>query len=256
MLGQYFLAYKRWQDLDYQLAVSGKDVQSALSRENEEIGKKLMDLRDQYQSNLPVLPLSRCPFSSKVLYHSLDHYGIDGLWWNYEAPMRPVENVPATFHSITGALSLKTPIETAPFLCVPGPAVPYVIPEILKNEQISAVLSSVAIGRHQGYVITYFADNPSVPVPRVNSWGMDHWEVLDSRGTYLWDSNPVLMGMLDFQIDRWIGKGKLHWIEPGDQTVTLRQGATGCPYLSVPGSKEIQKIRNGALLGTGKKEGN
>jgi hypothetical protein len=255
LLNQYFPAYKRWQDLDYQLAVSGENDQDALTRETDQLGRNLMDLRDQYRSHLPVIPLSRCPFSSQVLYHSIDHYGIDGLWWNYNAPMRPVENCPATFHSITGALSLETPIENAPFLCVPGPAIPYIIPDILGNEHIEAVLSAITIGRHQGYVMMYYTDNPLTPVPRANSWGMDYWEILDYLGTYRWDSSPFSWESFDFQIDRWIAKGKLHWIEPGDRTFTLRQGTDKCPYLTFAGTKNIQMIRNGELIDTGEQEG-
>jgi hypothetical protein len=255
LLDRYFPAYKRWQDLDYQLAVSGETGQDALARERDQLGRNLTDLRDQYRKNLPVLPLSRCPFSLQVLYHSLDPFGIDGLWWNYEAPVRPVESLPATFHAITGALSLEPPIEPAPFLCVPGPAAPYVIPDILGNKHIAAVLSAIPIGRHQGYVIAYYADNPPVPVPRADSWGMDHWELLDYLGTYRWDSSPLSGDRLDFRIDRWIANGKLHWIGPGDRTCTLREGADNCPYLDLAGTREIQRIRKGESINTGEPEG-
>lgn len=255
LLNQYFPAYKRWQELDYQLAVSEEKDQDSLSLEKDQIGKNLMYLRDLYRLNLPVIPISRCPFSSQVLYHSIDHFGIDGLWWNYDAPMRPVENCPATFHSITGALSLETPIENAPFLCVPGPAIPYVIPDILGNEHIEAVLSAINIGRHRGYVMTYYTNNLSISAPRANSWGMDYWEILDYLGTYRWDSSPISEESLDFQIDRWIAKGKLHWIEPNDRTYTLRQGTDTCPYLTLAGTKKIQMIRNGELIDTEEQEG-
>ena len=250
LLDQYFSLYTRWQDHDYQLSVSGKKEDGALTRVADKLGMDLMSLRDQYRSNLPVLPLSRCPFCSQVIYHSLDNFGIDGLWWNYEAPVRPVENLPATFHAITGALSLETPPEKAPFLCVPGPAVPYVIPEILKNEHIEAVLSAIPVGRHQGYVMMYFTEDPAIPVPRADSWGMDCWEILDCQGIYRWDSSPVSEKSLDFKIDRWMSKGKLHWIEPGDRTCTLHEGTDTCPYLALDGTRKIQRIWNGELRTT------
>jgi len=250
LLDRYFREYNRWQDLDYRLAVSDGNGQEALVSEADQLGRDLMDLRDQYRSNLPVLPLSRCPFCSQVLYHSLDTFGIDGLWWNYESPVRPVENLPATFHAITGALFLKDPLENAPFLCVPGPAAPYVIPGILENEHIEAVLSAVPVGRHQGYVITYYTDRPGISLPRPDSWGMNRWEILDSQGIYRWDSGPVFGKSPDFVLDRWISKGKLHWIEPGDRTCLLHEGTDNCPYLASQGIKKIQRIRNGERIMT------
>ena len=80
-----------------------------------------MDLRARYQAGLPFLPVSRCPFSRQVVYHSLDPFGTDGLWWNYTAPVRPVENLPVTFHGITGALALNGPPDTCPVPLRAGP---------------------------------------------------------------------------------------------------------------------------------------
>ncbi len=123
LLDRYFPAYQRWRDLSFDLSVSRGTGQDPRLPEIEQLDRTLMGLRDQYRSNLPVLPLSRCPFSSQVLYHSVDPYGIDGLWWNYEAPVRPVETLPSTFHSFTGALHLVEPVEIAPFTGVLGPGV-------------------------------------------------------------------------------------------------------------------------------------
>jgi len=255
LLDRYFPAYRRWQDLNFDLSVSRGAGQDPKLQEMGELDRLLTGLRDQYRANLPFLPLSRCPFSAQVLYHSLDPYGIDGLWWNYDAPVRPVENLPPTFHSITGALYLEGPPENAPFTCAPGPGLPYIVPEVLANDHMRAVLSTVMVGRHTGYAVVYFSDIAPVPVQRLNSWGMNHWEAVDLHGGYGWGSDTIRAGQFDFDISGWIKKEKLSWIRPGDGTLTLQEGLAGCPYLSLTGTKNIQRLRNGNIVETGDKEG-
>lgn len=41
--------------------------------------------------------------------------------------------------------------------------------------------------------------------------------------------------------------GKLLWIAPGDESITLRQGVEGCPYLGLEGPRELAFIKNGKV---------
>jgi len=247
LLDQYFPAYKRWQDLDYQISVAGNSVPDDLTREYDLFDRQLADLRSRYEAGLPFLPVSRCPFSSQVVYHSIDPFGIEGLWWNYTAPVRPMENLPVTFHAITGALRMKGPAGNAPFVCVPGPGVPYVVPEILGNEHITAVLSSLPIGNHSGYIIMYFSDTEGVLAPRPDSWGMNHWELLDRNGAYQWGEGSVGIYRAGFDLTQWIEKKKLLWIRPKDRTLALQSGIAGCPYLGFDGTRKLQRVRAGIV---------
>jgi hypothetical protein len=254
LLGRYFPAYQRWQDIDYQLAVAGSTSQPDLTKEYDELGRSLMDLRARYQAGLPFLPISRCPFSRQVVYHSLDPFGTDGLWWNYTAPVRPVENLPVTFHGITGALSLNGPPEQAPFLCVPGPGAPYVLPAVLSPDHVKAVVSTIPIGSHTGYAILYFTSREQDPAPRPDSWGMDHWEQLGRSGTFEWGESTPAAQKADFGLAPWIEKEKLLWIRKEDHTLTLKSGTEGCPYLGISGTHGIQRIRAGRVWQDGEQE--
>ena len=111
----------------------------------------------------PVPPGIPCPFSRQVVNHSLDPFGTDGLWWNYTAPARPLENLPVTFHGITGALALNGPPETprssacrAQELRVCDARRPF-------PGHVTAVVSTVMIGRHTGDAILYFTSKEQAP---------------------------------------------------------------------------------------------
>lgn len=247
LLDRYFPAYRRWQDLDYRISVAGDTVPEDLEKEHAQLDRQLTALRSQYLAGLPFLPLSRCPFSGQVVYHSIDPFGIEGLWWNFAAPVRPVENLPVTFHAITGALRMKGPAGNAPFLCVPGPGAPYVLLELLGNVHIRAVISSLPVGNHMGYVVMYFSDMEGVRVPRPASWGTDRWELLDRNGSYRWGEGTVRIRNAGFDLAPWIENKKLLWIRPGDRTLALRSGIAGCPYPGSDGTRKIQRVREGRV---------
>jgi hypothetical protein len=247
LLARYFTAYARWRDLDFALSAVKNSGADPRVPELERLSRDLMELRDQYRGGLPFLPVSRCPFSAQVLYHSVDPYGIDGLWWDYDAPIRPVENYPPTFHSMTGALGLAEPVENAPFTCAPGPGIPYVVPEVLSSPSVRAVVSALTVGRHRGYVIAYYSEVNPLPVPRLSTWGSSQWNVLDTRGTFSWGSGIITSAQCDFDLTPWIRNEKLLWIQPGDSGLTLRNGEAGCPFLALAGTHGRQLIRNGKI---------
>lgn len=247
LLDRYFPAYRRWQDLDYRISVAGNTVPADLAKEYDTAGDTLNDIRSQYLAGLPFLPLSRCPFSGQVVYHSIDPFGIEGPWWNYAAPVRPVENLPVTFHAFTGALRMKGPAGNAPFLCMPGPGVPYILPEVLGNVHIRAVISSLAIGNHTGYVVMYFSDTEGLRVPRPAVWGTDRWELLDRNGSYRWGEGTVRIRSAGFDLVPWLEKKKLLWIRPGDRALALQSGTGGCPFLGIDGTQKLQRVRAGSV---------
>ena len=51
---------------------------------------ELLGVVREYEEGLPRLPLSRCPLTGEVQVHSFDPFGLDGPWWNFEAPARPL----------------------------------------------------------------------------------------------------------------------------------------------------------------------
>jgi hypothetical protein len=121
------------------------------------------------------------------------------------------------------------------------------IPRLLKLPSIAAVLSSVKIGPHQGYVITYFGNPPPQQVPRVNTWGANTYTFLDENGKYCWDSEPEHPFDFDFDLEPWISQGLLRWIAPEDAKLTLHDKVDGCPYLGLEGRKKSLVIYKGKV---------
>lgn len=219
-----------------------------------EVERIRSELRRRYLATLAPVAVSRCPFTDEVLTYPMDIVDLDGPFWDVENPVRlPPPETPETFVGLAGALRVSTdedagagPGEVAyfPFLARPGPEVPYVIPEVLSVEGVVAVVSTLSVGPHRGYPIAYFAapGTDREGVPTVDEWGSDRaWRRDRARG-WVWDSSGVDEDDFDYDLGPWVDEGKLRWIEPGDETSTVRSGRQRCPYLDLPGRREVTRI--------------
>jgi hypothetical protein len=226
-------------DRIFQLFEAGDETnqQAALNQE-------MTRLVDRYREGLPVAAVSRCPHSGSLLNWAIDTMGLDGLWWNSDSPIRPIETPPATFFALCGAMQLASPVEPAPFIAEPGPGRPFVVPRLLEYRQIKAVLSTLPIGPHTGYVITYFADPMLYTEERLSDWGSNHYQYTDESGT-VWTNPGPVADARDFDLAPWITSGQLLWIRPGDASLTLRSDLETCPFLDLPGVTQEQFVQNG-----------
>lgn len=242
LLKRYFQELEAWREqdlLESVQTVTDPCQQARLERQE----RRLMRWRQAYEDLIPRVPLSRCPFSQEVLNHSFDSFGLDGLWWNFEAPVRPHQELPPTFFAFTGAVMLKPPLEVAPFLCKPGPGVPYVVPRLLQYPNLKAVIRELSVGHHRAFAITYFAQPIPQHLPRANSWGTDFYSTSD-RG---WSTVSEQPDELDFDLKPWIERGKLLWIPPHDSTLSLYRQSQDCPYLNLDGTRATQRLEQGQL---------
>jgi hypothetical protein len=247
LLDEYFAAQQGLDEVSALIGRStGTDAQRLMEHEHF-YRQQTLAMESQYKAGVPVIELSRCPFTGDVMRHSLDHFGLDGLWWNYEISIRPISPLLKSYVALTGAVKLDGPVLRAPFVCKPGPEVPYVIPRLLTRQEITAVLSSVRIGSNTGYAITYFGNPPPPKIPLINTWGCDTYSYLDEKGDYHWDSEPGSPNDFDFNLEPWISKGRLRWIYPGDTTLTLRKEVSACPYLGLEGRKKSLIIYEGKV---------
>jgi hypothetical protein len=203
-------------------------------------------LREEYEAGLPVVPLARCPFTGVVFAHTLDTEGLDGLWWQYDLPIRGYDERPPTFFALTGAVALSGEPEPAPFDRRPGPEVPYVLARMLLHDDVKAVVSSVPIGPHTGYAVTYFARPVPPMLQRMNDWGTAIYTYETASAPELWDGVEEENEVLDLDLARWIDSGDLLWIAPGDASLALRSTSAGCPYVGLEGSAEFAVIEGGA----------
>jgi hypothetical protein len=210
----------------------------------------LKELRKQYSSKVPIIPLCRCPYCHTVNFLSLDYYGLDGLWWRYDESWRNWEQqqVCSHFWTLSGAMHLAEPIIPAPFEALPGPEVPFVIPHALENYPIQAVITQIQVGAHTAYPIAYFSASKPMQVEKSFpewSYAGAVWVQEDNRLEA--DLTPYyeLNTTADFDIARWIEQGKAWWIEPDDSSFTLQNSLKSCPYLSLSGRREILYVYRG-----------
>lgn len=226
--------------------------EKAIKLEDSETEKEeLSDMVNIYLESLSKQAISRCPFTGNVFKISIDKEGLDGLWWNNSAPKRKSEQFIETFYAIDGALKLEEDVEKFPFLCTPGPDIPYVIPRLLEYDQIKAVVSQIKIGKHTAYPIIYFADPMLYYEKRVNDWGSNYyWEEGNVIEEILTPGNFVSLELetdRDYDLGKWIKKGKLLWISPTDGKLQLHSYVEGCPYINMQGSENDKFIQNGEV---------
>jgi hypothetical protein len=206
-------------------------------------------LAEDYMADLPNLPLSRCPFTGDVFSMAIDTQGLDGLWWNSDRPMRPSAESLSTFFALDGALKLEGSPERFPFICAPGPDVPYVLPRLLAYVQVKAVVSCIKVGQHTAYPVIYFSDPPLDGVKRVNDWGTErYWETGTPIPELLTPGQWVQLtpdpGEWAFDLAPWIKAGKVLWIAPEDDHFVLRSTVSDCPYLQLSGSHQAKYIQD------------
>ncbi len=235
LLDEFFALNDRLEKAD----LAGTSDQAALDR--------YAQLRRTYREKVPVLPLSRCPFTRAPYLHSFDPHGIDGPWWDYRAPNRPLEMLGGNVVAFTGAMRLGTPLEVMPFLCKPGPAVPFVVPRILEREGVRAVISSHPVGVHTGYIIVYFANPAPADLEGFNDWGTDDYQFASEADQFGWDKAYATASDYDFELEKWLSNRKLLWIAPGDAELGLREGAKDCPYTGLDGVRKPQLVQDGEV---------
>jgi hypothetical protein len=204
----------------------------------------LLTTRQMYAARTPIVPLSRCPYTGLEVHYPIDTFGLDGLWWDYDDPVRPKRKLPPTVFALTGAIAPSDSVEFTPNIVSPGPSSPYVIPRLLAEDGTTAVLSSLKIGPHQAYAIVYFGFPAQPERPVVNEWGRQDWliQMADPPG---WDAMPLLIKDCDFDLRPWIEGERLLWIAPEDEQLTLHLGVNECPYMDLDGRRELLHIFQG-----------
>ncbi|MBC8463082.1 hypothetical protein H8D76_01865 [Candidatus Bathyarchaeota archaeon] len=265
-LDDYYKTLERSRELDYETSIN-EDAPDSVISELDSLREKLVEAWSQYRMSTPVVPLSRCPFTNQVVYHSLDIYGLDGMWWDSQVPIRPVDSLPSSFFMLTGALKPSGEYEKAPIIVKPGPEAPYVIPEILSTPGIKATITTVKVGAHTAYPIFYFIEDWEKAVEPMNSWGANYWSFVNADMEYGYNEYGILRDdpeldfeeeddieeeeieyTFDFDLKKWVDNGELLWIQPKDPVFTLRKGASGCPYLNIQGSRDFVVIYDGEVV--------
>lgn len=204
--------------------------------------------RRAYRALLPRRAISRSPDSGALVEIQFDATDLDGFWWDAYRPERPgtTGGLPAEVVSFAGAMQLSKPVAHAPFLASPGPAVPFVHPELLGADGVVAVVSSIRVGPHIGFPIMYFARAVPAAVPLLDWWGARSYRY-GPADAVVEGSNPGFEGDWDFDLAPWVRIEKLQWIAPDDEAWEVRRGLKGCPYLDLPGERLIARVQGGEV---------
>jgi hypothetical protein len=215
-------------------------------RENRE---KLSQAAKEYKAGVPIIPLSRCPICQPVMHLSIDYYDLDGLWWWSELPMRPKKQEKRCPHYwiLSGAVLLGTIPPTTRWVR-PGPEVPFVSPEALRNPTIKAVLTQISVGTHIAYPIVYFSAEKPIEIGRpFPEWSNQDAVWIQESGREQYETPGYDESIADFDLVPWIQQGQLLWIAPGDESLTLRSDVDGCPYLNLPGQRKFLRLTGKGL---------
>lgn len=248
LLAEYFQHKRHLRSVTEAYEEGTEWHENAVEEDLDRLTDRVRELNLQYRDGLPVMSLSRCPYTGTVWRHSFDPYGLDGMWWDFDQPMRLNPEALGGRHlCFTGAVRLAEPVEAAPFTCRPGPAVPFIVKRLMDYRGVKAVLSQVSIGRHTGYLIVYFAHPMPEAVNRTNDWGIEYAMFPDGQGG--WDVSEFFDNeqFYDFDLEKWIRSGRLVWIEPGDVELRLRDTVEDCPFLHLTGRQIPCRIQEGEV---------
>ncbi|MFL6125582.1 hypothetical protein [Actinophytocola sp.] len=208
---------------------------------------RVHDINRRYRELLPDVTVARCPHTRALVRWPIDTMGLDSWFWDYLAPVRRVpQSLPPTWIAMTGAMRLAEPVEHPAFAVVPGPDAPFVVPRILRGDGVRAVIAEVPVGGHTGWALSYFGTPPE-DVALVNLWGTNTYPVHEDGEWVGWDQARPSVAHYDFDLVPWLRSAKLLWIEPGDESATLREGPDGCPYTGIAGRRQITVISNGVV---------
>ena len=235
--------------VDIEEAPDDKGLIEHLNNEYEKALNELEVLENKYLNELREIPVSRCPFTNEIYQIKIDQSSLVSPWWNAENPVREaIDNLP-TFFALTGSVQINGEPPKSSFNIKPGPAVPWIAPRLLKNKNIVAVISHIKIGNYDAYPVVYFSKIKQNDTERINTWGTDMYIVHESDNTGFMSATYDEEDDYDFDLAPWIEKGKLLWIAPDDDDMTLHTTIDDCPYLNIEGYRypviiHDQKIYN------------
>ncbi|PKO18178.1 MAG: hypothetical protein CVT69_01455 [Actinobacteria bacterium HGW-Actinobacteria-9] len=95
--------------------------------------------------------------------------------------------------------------------------------------------------------MVYYSGQPVMDLGRFNTWGLDHYNLQLDEEEFGWNSCEPELQDYDFDLAPWIARGSLLWIAPGDETLELREGTDGCPYLDITDRHLPQCIEDGEV---------
>ncbi|REE97158.1 hypothetical protein [Thermomonospora umbrina] len=203
-------------------------------------------LRKRYIELLPRVRVARCPRTHRMVEWPIDVVDLNGWFWDHDAPARRApRDLPPTWLAMTGAMRLDGPVASAPFTARPGPGVPFVVPRLLEQPDVRAVIAQIDVGPHTGWPVTYFGPLPG-DRRLENLWGAGDFPIYDDEGEHLgYGENEPWPADYDFDLAPWLESGKLLWAAPGDHSFSLYGDPADCPFVGLEGPRDLAHVENG-----------
>lgn len=192
----------------------------------------------RYQHTLQTVPISRCPLTGERLALRFDPLGYDGLWWRRDRvpSWSTVVGATETCGLILGAVDLHGRVlddaESREELYL-GPAVPFIHTWAMEHDDTRVVISRFTMPRGDTvYFVVYYNPDPE----RLE--GIPWFPRFDVSFTH---ESTIHSEVWDFDLQSWIDRDRLCWIDPDDDGFTVRATGT-CPYLDCTGTREPQEF--------------
>ncbi len=209
----------------------------------------------EYWEMIPAYGVSRCPYCGKAHSEVLDTYtlrkwiiaGASGyeLFWDLPENKFYCEHMVYTqaFVHLHGIVPQKSPTELKHFKKFVS-EVPHVVGFLLTDDVEShAVLHSLPMCRIEGdqfvprytlYMVTQYGMDPDLLSDRMSHYTSaiaDDW-----RSLLVWPTSPDHSEW--FNLEKWVKKGKLSWIEPENPEMKLVSGPLEAfPYAKIEGRR-------------------
>jgi len=201
----------------------------------------------EYGDSLPPVRASACPHCGQVLEYVFDAFGLDGMWWASEGFVNTSMPDHPHFKVLLGAIDFhgRVPREAETTRQIlPGPGAPFVVPRLLGLAGMIVVISSLDLPHGDtAYLMAYFSDAPLDQRELHQPWARETFAFVDEEGDVGW---TAANDPWDFDLQPWIDKGRVKWINPGDQSFTLQDRGV-CPYVGLPGCREPQVVEAGTV---------
>jgi len=242
---------KRFDGLEARLYPTDGSEPPAVE-ESARIREESYQALGEYSDRMPRMRLSVCPYCEAPLKRVFDPFGLDGPWWFSDVLVQFEEPAPCEhFRVLLGALHLggRIPAETTAEVR-PGPEAPFAVPDLLGLAGMIAVVGRIELPTGDlAYPIAYFADQPTRPEELHQPWCRTSFWFPDGAGGKAWS---VANSLWDFDLKPRVDGGSLRWVLLDDPVDLVLTGADGrCPFLDLPGDREMQQLVAGgrALIG-------
>ncbi len=208
----------------------------------------------EYFERLPREVMSCCPFCQQPLLRTFDRFGLDGMWWRSDALPEEPASCPH-FCVLLGAVGFAGhQPESGNFEVSCGPEAPYVVPRLLRQPSVLAVVSSIHMKLgYTAYPIAYFAEERPAPQNLTAGWARNIYTYNAEDGRDEW---RISNDDWDFDLRCWLLERRLLWCPPDSGNSFLSTDPPErCPFVDLPGRRARLVVYGNHLVERGLPDG-